>query len=529
MSQMMPAKYEKADLEKFAKEQTHLSPKQQDDLLQLWKKHKKLFDGTLGKYTGEKMHIDIIPGAKPIHTRPYPVTRDKAKLLKDELDRMVSMGVIEETGDSEWGSAAFGTPKKDGTIRVVADLRALNKVIRPRRYPMPIVLDLLRKRLGYKFFSKLDISMQYWTFELDEESKDLCTIVTPFGTYRHCRAPMGLQNTPGFAQAQMVKVLRDIEEQDCYIDDIGVWNNDKSIDKAWEKHLVSLDKVLTRLEDHNFTVNPLKCEWGVQETDFLGYWLTPNGIKPWSKKVEAIVNMKEPSTITDLRRFVGLVGFYSDLFPQRSHILAPLTSLGKLPKGKRLGNLWTPECSDAFKRMKAIVAADCLLAYPDHNKTFYIYTDASDFQLGAVIMQRDNEGILRPVAYFSQKLTPAQRNYTTIEKELLSMVMVLKQYRTMLYGAELQMYTDHKNLTFDNFSTQRVLRWRCYIEEFHPRLFYIEGKSNILADAFSRLPREDNPNSEAVELDCLFLDNGAKCCRQNPAVAFSHIPYEETE
>ena len=150
----------------------------------------------------------------------------------------------------------------------------------------------------------------------------------------HC---MGLQNTLGFAQAQMVKVLRDIEEQDCYIDDIGVWNNDKSVDKIWEKHLVSLDKVLTRLEDHNFTVNPLKCEWGVQETDFLGYWLTPNGIKPWSKKVEAIVNMKEPSTIIELRCFAGLIGFYSNLFPQRSHILAPLTSLGKLSKGKGLG------------------------------------------------------------------------------------------------------------------------------------------------------------------------------------------------
>ena len=102
--------------------------------------------------------------------------------------------------------------------------------------------------------------MQYWTFELDEESKDLCAIVTPFGKYRHCRAPMGLQNTPGFAQAQMVKVLRGIEEQDCYIDDIGVWENDKSVEQAWPKHIASLDKVLTRLEDHNFTVNPLKCE-----------------------------------------------------------------------------------------------------------------------------------------------------------------------------------------------------------------------------------------------------------------------------
>ena len=121
---MMPAKYEKADLELFAEEQTHLSKEQQHDLLQLWRKHKKLFDGLLGKYTGEKMHIDLLPGAKPHYSRPYPVTRDKATLFKDELDRMERMGVIEPTGESEWGAGSFPTPKKDKTIRVVADLRA---------------------------------------------------------------------------------------------------------------------------------------------------------------------------------------------------------------------------------------------------------------------------------------------------------------------------------------------------------------------------------------------------------------------
>ena len=100
------------------------------------------------------------------------------------------------------------------------------------------------------------------------------------------------------------------------MDDIGAWSNNPSVDVAWKMHIKLLDNILTRLEDHNFTVNPLKCEWGVQETDFLAYWITPTGIKPWSKKVEAIVKMKEPKTITDLRSFIGLVGFYNDLFPQ---------------------------------------------------------------------------------------------------------------------------------------------------------------------------------------------------------------------
>jgi RNase H-like domain found in reverse transcriptase len=173
------------------------------------------------------------------------------------------------------------------------------------------------------------------------------------------------------------------------------------------------------------------------------------------------------------------------MFRNRSHILAPLTA----QSGKR--NLkWTTECQNAFDKIKAILTKETFLKYPDHNKPFHIYTDASDYQLGSVIMQDGG-----PVAFFSRKLNAAQKNYTTGEKEILSIVETLKEYKTMLFGCpELHVYTDHKNLTFSALQTQRVLRWRLFLEEFGPTFHYIEGSKNLAADALSRLPFKEEDN-----------------------------------
>lgn len=473
-----------ADINVVCQAQKHLTDEQQQHLLHVLKANAKLFDGSLGCYPNRQFKIELKADAVPYHCeRPYPVPVSVRQVFKDELDRQCELGILEKVYESEWGMPMMVIPKKDGSIRTVDDFRELNKWVIRRKYPLPRIQDVYHRRKKYEYMTILDLTACYYTYQLTEESSWYCVLVTPFGKYRRLRLPMGMSQSPDWAQGALEEVLQDLLQHsvECFIDDVAIFTP-QSVTDPWTEHMTLLNNVLTRLREHGYQINPQKCQWAVKEAEFLGHWLTPDGIKPLRKKIEGIMALDEPKTLKQLRGFIGMVNFYRDFWKSRAHLMAPLTSLTKIDR-KQFAKAWTTKHSQCFQAIKTMIAEDVLLTYPDPNKPFLIQTDASDLQLGAVIYQ-DNQ----PIAFFSRKLNDAQRRYPASDKEALCIQEVLHEYRNILYGADITIHTDHQNLIQRDLKSPRLLHWRLLIEEFSPKLVYIKGETNVVADNLSRLP-----------------------------------------
>jgi len=258
---------------------------------------------------------------------------------------------------------------------------------------------------------------------------------------------------------------------------------------SFTDHLEKIEKVLQRLQKAGLKVNVTKSFFARSQLECLGCWIARMGIKPACDKVKAVLKIAEPKNRKELRSFIGVANYYRDMWVQRSHVLAPLAALtSKTTKWK-----WEPQHQKAFAMAKRIIAKEMLLAHPDFNKPFQMCADASHYQLGVVVSQ---DG--KPIAFCSRKLNPAQTRYTTVERELLSIVETLKECRNMLLGQEIEVFTDHKNLVHKHFNTERVMRWRLLLEEFGPKLTHVKGSNNMVADALSRLEMaEEELSAEA--------------------------------
>ena len=250
--------------------------------------------------------------------------------------------------------------------------------------------------------------------------------------------------------------MEELEYVGVYLDDLLVISKG-----TYEDNLQKLGKVLAKLQEAGLKVNLPKSHLVQTETEYLGYHISRDRIKPQHKKIQGILNLQAPKTLKQLKSLLWMVQYYRDMWPKRSHILAPLTSASSTKNKKKF--LWTSTMQRAFNEMKKVIAQETLLAFPDYDKPFQIYTDARKYQLGAVIQQ---EG--KPLAYFSRKLNKTQMRYTTEERELLIIVETLKEFKGMLLGYPIEFFTDYLNLVHETTvkASNRAPRWLCTGEEF---------------------------------------------------------------
>ena len=238
--------------------------------------------------------------------------------------------------------------------------------------------------------------MGYYHIELTPNARRLCTIVMPWGKYEYNRLAMGVCSSADIFQEQMSELMAGLEFVRTYLDDILCITK-----SGFEDHLDKLERVFIRLAEVNLKVNAEKSFFAKPELEYLGFWVSRDGIQPIAKKVEAIQKLTKPRTRRELRRFIGMVNYYRDMWPRRSQILAPLTRLCS----EKVKFEWGDIEQKAFNAMKRVMGRDVLLSYPDFNKLFDIYTDASHTQLGAVIMQEK-----KPIAFYPHKHGIQRRN-----------------------------------------------------------------------------------------------------------------------
>ena len=299
------------------------------------------------------------------------------------------------------------------------DYRALNEVSVKDRYPLPLIKETLNNLQGIKHFSKIDIISVFNNVRMKEGHEQLTAILTRFGLFESLVMPFGLTGAPATFQRFINDSLRDYLDQFCsaYLDDILIYS------KTREEHEEHVRKVLQRLREAGLYAKLSKCEFFVTETKFLGLIVGRDGFKMDPEKVRTILEWKTPHSATDVLRFNGFCNFYRRFIKNYSKIVTPLINLTK----KNAIFNWSLECQDAFETLKQTVASAPTLRPFDWTKEAILETDASDFVSGGVLSQYDEEGILRPVAFFSKKHSTVKCNYEIYDKELLAIIRYLKE------------------------------------------------------------------------------------------------------
>lgn len=424
--------------------------------------------------------IEVVPGSEPPNRAVYRMAQDELAELKKQLTGLLAQGFIRPSV-SPYGAPVLFVKKKDGSMRMCVDYRALNKITVKNRYPLPRIDDLLDRLCGAKVFSKIDLASGYHQVRIAPEDVHKTAFRTRYGHYEFTVLPFGLCNAPATFQRLMNDTLFDYVDKFVivYLDDICIYSPDSAT------HLEHLRLVLDKLREAKLVGKLKKCEFGIPRMEFLGHIVSGDGIEMQQDKVKAIKDWPVPTSVTEVLQFKGLAGFYRRFVKDFSAIAAPLSALcGNKPF------CWGQDEQHAFERLKEAICTAPVLMPADMSKPFVMACDASDAAVGAVLSQGEGRDV-HPVAFESRKLNDAEVKYPTHDKEALAVVHGVKKWAHYLKGRKFVVITDNwatKYLLTKQHLSKRETGWVSLLQEFEFEIIHRPGRTNVVADALSRRP-----------------------------------------
>ena len=477
-----------------------LTEPEQERLQKLLKEYEDIFVGNDGKIGLTNLYehtIELKPDAVPCHFLPYRMAPDKARVMEETCQEYVKQGILEETTSGPWASRAFLLQKYDADgnksgVRLISDFRHLNTSIIKQSLGSPRA-DMSLEMIGDlkpAIFSKLDAQQGFFQIPLSESSRDATAFLTPNAKYRYRVMPQGLATSPQAFCALVTMILNKLKYKCAipYLDDILILSQNK------QDHFRDLQDVFQSLRYGNLKLKPSKCQYFMDKIDFLGMVVTPKGLQPCPKKVHVIKTFPTPKTVKQVRSFNGMCQFYKKFIKDFATLAKPLYRLTE----DNVKFHWTEECDNNFNKLKNALCKHALLHYPNFDKEFILATDASGISVGSTLSQKDEQGILRPVAFAGRCLKKHEKNYSATERELLGVVYSVLHFRHYLEGRHFQLYTDHAALIpllTKKDNQHRWARWALDIQQFSFTITHVAGKSRMMngPDTLSRRPYPDQP------------------------------------
>jgi len=363
--------------------------------------------------------IDLIPGTGPVSMAPYRMALAELVEVKKHIEDLMEKQFI-RPNTSPWGAPVLLVKKKDGSSRMCVDYRQLNKMTIKNKYPLPRINDLMDQLHGSSVFSKIDLRSGYHQILVKADDVQKTAFRSRYGHYEYVVMPFGVTNAPAVFMDYMNRIFRPFLDKFVvvFIDDILIYS------RTQEEHAEHLRLVLGVLREKQLYAKLSKCEFWMDEVQFLGHVISAQGIAVDPTKVEAVVKWESPKSATEIRSFVGLAGYYRRFIEGFSKIVAPLTLLTR----KDQPFTWTDKCEESFQELKRRLTSAPILVIPDVGKPFEVYCDASHLGLGCVLMQEK-----KAVAYASRQLKVHERNYPTHDLELAAIVFALKMEALSLW------------------------------------------------------------------------------------------------